>query len=566
MVGFEGRLHERHQLAGRVGVDAHCVDDWELLRLSWLKWGAEAPDVMLGDFAFVLWDQGQHLLFAARDIGGARPLYYAYDEGRALHVAGDLRGLVHRLRALPKLDLSSVRLWFESEGGGFLPERTLLEGVRKLPPGYALTFDGYALRIYPWWRPERLEPRDHQEDLAYVEEASALVREAVACRVRGAAGRVGAHVSGGLDCSSVAVLAQRELASTGGSVLALSWSPPRDALTSCDVESSRYIDERLLVDAVASSTGMPRQYALLTVDDVVRHARRDITVEPTETLLLELAASREAVAAGVRTVVSGWGGDELIAFNGRGYFAGLLRRGRLRQLHRALVDREGVMGIPVWKQYIASGLLPLLPFEVPVSYAPSRLRLPAALDRDFAEAIVRAEPLPQPSLRERPGVRRMQLALLRSGHLSQRIESWASHGATVGIDYVYPLLDRRVIEFALSVPDHLYMRNGWKRWLYRAATEGCLPHEVRWNKHKMDPAAFEQARRVYEAARPALAAQLRERDGHPLVDVQAVARAVECPVPATPAERRRWWRRLPRRTDDPQNAAWLAFVDPVTGW
>ena len=564
-VAFDGQLHERIALARRLSVNHGDLDDADLVRVAWEKWGTESVDRLLGDFAFVVWDRERRLLFAARDVGGARPLYYARGPRGELYVLSDLRMLLDRFGLAPKLDLGSVRACLATELLAYLPERTLLDGVCKVPPGHALTFDGNVLRVTSWWSPDRIETRRHASDMAYVEEASEVLREAVICRLQGAGDRVGAHVSGGLDCSGVAMLAQRELAAQGRTVVALSWSPPYDVVSTSEIRPGRYGDERVLVEAVADAIGMDLRYTRLTVDDIVRHASRDLTVEPSRALEMEFAASREVSAAGIGTVLSGWGGDEFIAFNGRGYFSDLLRRGRVRQLNRAIRNREQVMGIPAWKQWVAAGLMPLLPFEVPPRPDVDRTPLPSVLNPDFAEAIGRAEPAPQPVLRERPGVRQMQLALLRSGHLSERIEAWASHGATAGINYLYPLLDRRVIEFALSVPDHLFMRDGWKRWLYRAATEGLLPDEVRWNRHKMDPASFEQARRAYEAARPAFAARLRERDGHPLVDVQAIARAVEQPAQQVPAEVR-WWRRAPVRSDDPQNAAWLAYVDPVTGW
>ena len=524
------------------------------------------PDKILGDFAFVVWDATKRRLFAARDIGGARPLYYIRESANAFLLASDLRDLVGMMSQRPALDLQSVRLRFELGYGGYCAERTLLRGVRKLPPGHALTFEAHDVRVAPWWSPDRLEDLSQVPLADLLEEARALVREAVACRVRDASGEVGVHVSGGLDCSSLAVFAQRELTASGRSVSAVSWSPPRDVIESHDLPPSTHVDERSLVEAVTNLHRLPLRYTALRIQDVLSVEGRDLTTEPTETLLFELAASREAAGLGFRTMISGWGGDEFIAFNGRGYFADLLRRGRLRQLHNTFHARRQVMGTPVWKQWIASGLLPVLPFDIRnVSY-PRRLTLPSALNADFAEAVARAEPLPRPVLRERPGVRRMQLALLRSGHLSQRIESWSSHGAMAGIEYLYPLLDRRVIEFALSAPDHLYMRDGWKRWLYRSITEGILPDEVRWNKRKEDPAASEQVRRVYMAARSELAKQLCERAGHPLVDVHEIARSFASPSLTSNSRRRRWWQQPTDRTDHPESAAWLAFVDPVTGW
>jgi len=561
IVIFDGRLDDREALASRLGADPRASEDVDLLRHAWRRWGRDTPEHVLGDFALVVWDTTEQLLLVARDLGGSRPVFYTYEPGRCLRVATDIRHLVERSQSTRRLDLRYLRGVFE-DGYGFVhPEHTLLEGVKRLPPGHRLTFDGNALRVERWWNAERLSTRQCSDDEEYAEEAREVVRAAVACRATATGGSMGAHVSGGLDCSTLAVLAHRELVHAQRAVTAISWSPPYEALAPGEHRWPPHIDERSLVESVTASAGMPLRYTYLTVEDLLRHARRDHTIEPTDTLDVEMAASRVAADVGAQTIISGWGGDEFIAFNGRGYLADLARRGQLRRLYRTLRQRREVMGIAVPSQLIASVMKPLLPR--PPAGA-KRLVFPAVVNPDLADAIARAEPLPRPHLREVPGVRNMQLSLLWNGHLAHRIESWASHGSDVGIRYVYPLLDRRVIEFALSVPPHLFLRNGWKRWLFRAAAEGILPDAVRWHKHKIDPAAFEQSARLFEAARQPLRTQLLERSGHPLVDTAVLARTLYGPeAPKAAARQHAESNTVAVKPDD---TAWLAYVDPVARW
>ena len=63
----------------------------------------------------------------------------------------------------------------------------------------------------------------------------------------------------------------------------------------------------------------------------------------------------------------------------------------------------------------------------------------------------------------------MQLHLLQLGHLGTRIDGWTASGARRGIEYRYPLLDRRVLEFALGLPPEQFRRGRWSRWLMRHA-------------------------------------------------------------------------------------------------
>jgi asparagine synthase (glutamine-hydrolysing) len=289
----------------------------------------------------------------------------------------------------------------------------------------------------------------------------------------------------------------------------------------------------------------------------VEVAYRDIALRPREALLFEIATSRHAVDAGVRTLFSGWGGDELLAFNGRGYFADLARRGHLATVQRELRLRAEIHGGSVLGAWKGRVLLPLLPDAVVKRGSSARPPLAAELRPDLARVLERVEPLHDPHLRERPGIRRMQLVLLRLGHLHYRAEAWAAHGASIGLTYTFPLLDRRIIEFALSLPGRMYFRDGWKRWLYRTAMEGTLPETLCWNPAKFDSAAEAQLRRVMSDAVPGFRQRLLEHRDNPLVDVQVIldeqdrqermrAAPDHLPRPAPPA---------PVGT-----AAWLAFT------
>ena len=56
--------------------DRKEMPDSQLILLSYLKWGEECPKYLIGDFAFMIWDQRNQKLFGARDASGYRTLYY----------------------------------------------------------------------------------------------------------------------------------------------------------------------------------------------------------------------------------------------------------------------------------------------------------------------------------------------------------------------------------------------------------------------------------------------------------------------------------------------------------
>jgi asparagine synthase (glutamine-hydrolysing) len=80
-----------------------------------------------------------------------------------------------------------------------------------------------------------------------------------------------------------------------------------------------------------------------------------------------------------------------------------------------------------------------------------------------------------------------RLAMMDTGCFSDRATRWSIIGARHGIAFTYPLADRRILDFALSLPTHLLVEGGFSRQPYRNAMEGILPEAIRWRESKYVP-------------------------------------------------------------------------------
>ena len=74
--------------------------------------------------------------------------------------------------------------------------------------------------------------------------------------------------------------------------------------------------------------------------------------------------------------------------------------------------------------------------------------------------------------------RKFHLEMLRFYHLQERCESWFIMGYRNGIEYRYPLLDKRIIEYMLSVPSELLCKTDHFRPVIRELGEGILPSRM----------------------------------------------------------------------------------------
>jgi asparagine synthase (glutamine-hydrolysing) len=313
---------------------------------------------------------------------------------------------------------------------------------------------------------------------------------------------VAAHLSGGIDSSTVAVLAARELRARGlPPPLTFSWqgTPP-----SPDQAAAM---EFAAIDWVLAQEALPHVRVDIPVALAERRLLDDICLHHNASFWSEDQVRATAQTQGVRVLLSGWGGDELISFNGRGYLSDLLYTGQWRELARRIWRGAGRRGpnrlrhlLGIIRQHL---LLPALPdalyWRLP-GMGPEPVSHPChgpALRHHLAQ-------LPPLRQRDRAGVRATQRMLLAYGHLHQRMEGWAAAGADVGLVYRYPLLDRRMVELALRLPAEAYVHQGHARYLYRRAIEDLLPAEIVWGNLKVEPARVRELLRVNHAALPAV--------------------------------------------------------------
>jgi asparagine synthase (glutamine-hydrolysing) len=78
-------IDNREELFGLLQVEyglRKSMYDSELILLAYRKWGEAAPKYLIGDYAFMIWDERKQLLFGARDFSGTRTLYFHRTKNR----------------------------------------------------------------------------------------------------------------------------------------------------------------------------------------------------------------------------------------------------------------------------------------------------------------------------------------------------------------------------------------------------------------------------------------------------------------------------------------------------
>lgn len=552
----DSRLDNRAELChtfGWSGVD--LISDERLILEAYRRWGNSCPKHLLGDFAFAIWNSREKHLFCARDHLGITPFYYWYN-GADFCFASDLEGILAYGQVVPELNLRYVKTCLLYDSDYYHPRYSFFESVYKLPAGHTLTLQDKGLTLTSYWRPTDVPSASPSHDGDYFEQLRQLLYEAVGCRLI-ANQPVAAHLSSGLDSSTVAVLAARL---SPKPLTTFSWSQPGN-LSALKLP----YDERSEIEELRDIEGVDVYYTELAESDIL-DAFNDLTRTPQVHQATESAVLVKAQTLGVHSLLSGWGGDEGVSYYGRAYLSGLLRQGRLKELVEQLYGWSRRDGPGVWYRGLMRAVGLNLPEPLRRSYnrfwaAPDSL--PKCLNPKFRAALDGVESYPWHGYVMGRNVKTDQAALLTRGPITQRTEAWAAQAIRYGMSYTYPLLDKRVVEFALSVPDHLYFQNGQNRYLFRQATKGILPDSVRLKTLKRDPALEEHYYALLDAImhKGLLLEKLTQRRGalemSGVLDVQAMLESVRACGS--------FYAYL-NHPSGVNKALWLAFLHPETSW
>jgi asparagine synthase (glutamine-hydrolysing) len=485
------RLDNRQDLCSQLGIPGTLcqgIPDSQLILAAYRCWGPLCPTRLLGDFAFAIWDTRQRTLFCARDPMGIRPFHF-FRSSRLFIFASDIRGVMAHAATPRSFNDPAIAIYL-TVGHLCHQEWTFRAAVNKLPPGHSLLVrqSGEVVRRR-YWSPEQAPSVHFKTTDGYVEALRALLQEAVHARLR-TSFPIGAHLSGGLDSSSVAVLASRALQGQGRTLPTFTWTPPPSS--PADLQEPEWAN----LHTVCAAAHLSTEHVDLTADFLARMFLQDVGLHHEGGPLYEPLVRQAASRHGVRLLLSGWGGDELISFSGRGYLADLLWRGHWGLVARGLAEQ--MSGIATWRERLRvayrSLVLPSLPSQLAARLGkrPASVDYTIALSTAFAAYVKQQAGSRRAPWSVRPSVRAAQIALLDNGHLPLRIEQCATAGADDHIVYVYPLLDRRIVEFALGVPPHLYARERHGRYLFRRTLRGILPDAVRWSHVKQEPRRVER--------------------------------------------------------------------------
>ena len=328
VLAYNGEIYNFRTLGAELaeaGVEVRSTGDTEVLLEVLARQGEAALPRLVGMFAFALWDRQQRSLLLVRDRLGIKPLVHAPLEGGHIAFASEIAALARHPGVDRDTDPQAVSEFLACL---YVPApRTIHRGIRKLPPGHLLRWQGGRTTIERWWAPSFRGEGTANLDEA-VEETLPLLRDAVAGRMV-ADVPVGCFLSGGIDSSVVAAL-MSEAARRGGGPPVRTFTMTFDEPTHDERAAARRVADRL----GSTHTELPASPRLADLLEDHLASFGEPFGNPTALLVHDL--SRKA-REHVTVALAGDGGDEVFA--GYPRYRGGLVAARYRALPRVLRRR-----------------------------------------------------------------------------------------------------------------------------------------------------------------------------------------------------------------------------------
>ncbi len=200
---FNGTIYNYRELRSELqamGYHFFSEGDSEVILKSYHAWGDHCVKRFKGMFAFAIWDQRSGQFFLARDRFGIKPLYLNQDCHR-LRFASSLPALLAGGGVDTTLDTVALHHHFTLHTVVPAP-RTVLNGVRKLPPATTLTInpDG-SMDQQVYWTLDATRPAQELPEDQWLQATRSALDKSVERRLLAADVPVGVLLSGGLDSS-----------------------------------------------------------------------------------------------------------------------------------------------------------------------------------------------------------------------------------------------------------------------------------------------------------------------------------------------------------------------------
>ncbi len=483
-ITFNGEIYNYRELRNELEQQGEVLvshSDTEVILRLYARYGPDCLHRLRGMFAFAVWDTQQKKLFIARDRLGIKPLYFYAGEDRMVF-ASEVRAILASGFVARQLDPIALNEYLAYQS---IPApKSLIKGINMLPPGTWLTMNASGVieeRKY-WDLLQNSSTETRQSDKPTIlRRTGELLRQATELHLVSDV-PLGVFLSGGIDSSALVALV-RELGRTPRTFSVIFAESNYDESIYARQIADRFRTEHTEIHLTENAMLDQLPAALLAMD------------QPTGDGVNTYVVSQAVRNAGVKVALSGLGGDE--------FFAGYASFSRLEKALKYLHPRS----------YLPASARKLMAYAVELagggSIQASKIAAMIGSDGSLAQiypvtrqvlSISKRRSLLSERWRQLndqwqdPYINLLQTAYENAGNaeLFARI-SYAEartymHDVLMrdtdqmsmahSLEVRVPLLDHKLVEYLMGVPDEYKRSNGTPKSLLVASLGDLLPLDV----------------------------------------------------------------------------------------
>ncbi|WP_078428891.1 asparagine synthase-related protein [Alkalihalobacterium alkalinitrilicum] len=495
-------IDNRDELFNKLHIELQerkTLPDSQLILLAYEKWGEDVPKHLIGDFAFMIWDEKRRKLFGARDFSGARTLYFYQNETRFAFST-----TINPLFTFPYVEKTLNEEWLAEFLAIPIPNMveavdmvsTIYQSIHQIPPSHSITVVEERVKLTRYCTIDIKDKLKLKSSEEYKEAFHEVFNKAITARLR-THGEIGAQLSGGLDSGTVVSFAAKALKKENKMLHTYSYIPEDDFV---DWTSNYYIpDERPFIKETVNYVGnISDQYLdfagrnpLSEVDDFLN--LMEMPYKFFENSFWLKGITEIAQKQGIKILLNGARGNHSISWGSwrltTDYYAELLKKLKWIQLNKDLTD---------YTKHYQTGKSNILPIIAKKAFpiidrfqnkeAQRVYQFPQIISSNLARKTKVFDKLQQYGLDLLGGAEIRNLNEFRKSYYKQ-LFPWNKSGvANTNLSLRYGVWDRdptndlRVIQFCLALPEEQYVKEGMERSFLRRATQNALPDKVRLNQ------------------------------------------------------------------------------------
>lgn len=459
--------------------------DTEVILKAFDKWGYECVNLFRGMFAFAIWDKKNKKLIVCRDRVGVKPMHYYCKDGIFIFASE-----IKSVSSFPNLDLTidqhSVSLFLQV--GYIKSPNSIFKNIKKLNPGHFLEIDKNGdCKTWSYWDVANIQYMATElRDEEILERTENLLQESCSLRMVSDV-PVGVFLSGGIDSSLVTALLSKD-STTRLKTFTIGFDDPA-------------FDESSHAQAVSKHFGTDHTEMICSENDFLNtlDSYYEMYDEPfgdssgIPTFLVSSLARQKVTVS-----LSADGGDEVFGGYDRYHsvssmydkihkFPLGLRKLLAGQISTMSVSRFKAVLKILAKDFDANGLDWRIPKLLNGLKADSRFdfyrKTSMCIDGDELSRLHRcrttdifdAESMYFNNEFIFSSLGKVDVKSYLEGDILTKVDRATMKVALEGRE---PLLDHKLVEFGLSLPDHFKSRNGKNKWLLREILYRHIPREI----------------------------------------------------------------------------------------